>query len=213
MATKKLFREEPYKRRCEAVVTSLKGKEITLDQTIFFAFAGGQASDRGTIGGIPVKESKVVGDEIVYQLETEPPFKEGDKVTICLDYKRREKLMRLHSATHLVYFIFNEMVGNPELIGSNVSEEKGRLDYHYPENIAPLLIEIEKKVNTIIEQDWVIKTYPDEKKRDKWWWVCGKWKCPCGGTHVSSTKEIGEVRLKRRNIGAGKERIEIYVKS
>lgn len=42
-------------------------------------------------------------------------------------------------------------------------------------------------------------------------WVCGEIKMPCGGTHVKSTDEIGKVKLKRKNIGRGKERIEIRV--
>ena len=49
------------------------------------------------------------------------------------------------------------------------------------------------------------------EKPDLKWWHCEDWKMPCGGTHVKNTKEVGQIRLKRKNIGAGKERIEIYL--
>ncbi|MDO8656952.1 MAG: alanyl-tRNA editing protein, partial [Nanoarchaeota archaeon] len=47
---------------------------------------------------------------------------------------------------------------------------------------------------------------------DLWWWQCGEWKMPCGGTHPRTTGEIGALTLKRKNIGKGKERIEIFLK-
>lgn len=209
--TKKLFYEDSYKTECEASVGSMMGPEIVLDQTIFFAFSGGQASDSGTINDIAVKEAIISGEDIVYVLEQVPQFKEGDKVSIKIDWSKRNKIMRLHSAAHIVYFLFAEKTGIKKLIGSNIEENKARLDYEYPESIADMLPEIEKQANELSEQDIEIKTYPDESDPAKRWWECKKWKAPCGGTHVKSTKEIGKIQLKRKNIGSGKERIEIIL--
>jgi len=209
MPTKKLFREDPYQTECEAIVTSVAGSEVVLDQTVFFAFAGGQASDTGTIGDVPVSEARVSGDDIVYTLESPPRFREGDSVLVKIDPNRRNRLMRLHSAAHLVYCLFNRKTNEPQLIGSNVSHDKGRLDYQYPVSIKSLLPELEELVNQYFSQDNAITTYSDSRDPGKWWWTCEDWKIPCGGTHVRSAREIGPVRLKRKNIGAGKERIEI----
>jgi alanyl-tRNA synthetase len=60
--TKKLFWEDPYMTECTAKVTSVEGRKVKLDQTIFFAFCGGQESDKGTIGGINVLTATKLGD-------------------------------------------------------------------------------------------------------------------------------------------------------
>jgi len=211
MVTNRLFWEDPYKTECEANVMRTNDNEVVLDQTIFYAFSGGQASDVGIINDIPVKEAKKVGDDIVYVLETPPVFNEGDKVNVKIDWDNRYRLMKLHAASHIIYFIFQEKTGIKKLIGSNVTKDKGRLDYEHPESISELLPEIESKANEMFNQDEEIKVYPDETDPAKRWWECLGWKVPCGGTHVRSTKEIGNIRLKRKNIGSGKERIEIYL--
>ncbi|MEK6984409.1 MAG: alanyl-tRNA editing protein [Nanoarchaeota archaeon] len=209
--TKKLFYQDTQKTECEATVTGVMGPEIMLDQTIFFAFSGGQASDSGTINGIPVREAMASGENIIYVLEQMPTFKEGDKVIIKIDGDKRNKIMRLHSGIHIMHFLFIKKTGNPKLIGSNIDENKGRLDYQYPEPVSNILAEIEQKANEIFSQDIEIKTYPEENKPDYRYWECNGWKVPCGGTHPKSTKEIGKVQLKRKNIGSGKERIEVYL--
>jgi alanyl-tRNA synthetase len=115
----------------------------------------------------------------------------------------------LHSAAHIIHFIFAEKTGINKLIGSNIEENKARLDYEYSNSITEMLSDIEKEANIIFSQDIKIKTFPDSENENKRWWTCGEWKCPCGGTHIKSTKEIGKVQLKRKNCGSGKERIEI----
>ncbi|MCK4319026.1 alanyl-tRNA editing protein [Candidatus Micrarchaeota archaeon] len=207
----KLFREKPYLEETEAKVTSVNGNRITLDKTIFFAFTGGQASDSGIIGGIPVAEAKAQEKEIFYTLEKEQDFKEGDIVKIKIDAEKRSRIRRLHSAAHIVYMIFTDKTGIKKLIGSNVDEKKSRVDYEYPESISPMLIEIEEKVNEFLARGYEIKTYPSKENPDRWVWECNGVKMPCGGTHVRNTFEIGKIRLKRKNIGAGKERIEIML--
>jgi Ser-tRNA(Ala) deacylase AlaX len=212
MATKRLFWEDSYLDNCEATVIKVDDNEVILDQTIFYAFSGGQASDYGTINEIPVKEARKAGDDILYKLESPPGLKEGDKVNIKIDLENRLKLMKLHSASHLVYFLMEKKTGLKKIIGSNVTVDKGRLDYEYPEPISSLLPDVESMANELFNQDNDIKIYPDPKDPNKRWWECKGWKVPCGGTHVKNTNEIGNIRLKRKNIGSGKERIEIYLK-
>jgi|TARA_Y100000310_G_C20664043_1_gene806459 Ser-tRNA(Ala) deacylase AlaX len=207
----KLFWQDAYLKKCEAVVKSLNFKDITLDKTVLFAFSGGQASDKGTINGNQVLEALVSGEDIVYSLENEPDFKEGDSVKVVLDWENRYKLMKLHTAAHIVYYIFKEMSGQTKLIGSNITVEKSRIDYEMDTPVSEYFEKIQAKLDDIIAQDLEVKIYDDETEAGKRWWEVGEWKMPCGGTHVKKTGEIGKIRLKRKNIGAGKERIEIIL--
>ena len=59
--TKKLFWDDPYLTECTAKVTAINGTKVKLDQTIFYAFSGGQLSDEGTIGGLKVIEARKEG--------------------------------------------------------------------------------------------------------------------------------------------------------
>lgn len=68
MSVKKLFWVNPYQTELQTKVSSVDGNKVTLEDTIFFAFSGGQESDRGSIGGYEVLEAKKVGKEISYTL-------------------------------------------------------------------------------------------------------------------------------------------------
>ncbi len=216
MATEKLFWKDPAQTECEAAVTEVSGRTIKIDRTVFFAFSGGQESDDGTIGGIRVLEARKLGDkehiiDIEYVLEQGPPFRAGDRVTVRIDGQKRERLRKLHTATHLAYYFVAEHTGELPVIGSNVASDKARIDFAIPENIASMLPEAEARLNAFIAENHEIRREPDAKNPDLWWWFCGPWKMPCGGTHVWNTKEIGPVALKRKTKGAGKERVEIFV--
>ena len=201
-------------KECYAKVTAIEGNKVWLDQTIFFAFSGGQASDKGAINNINVLEAvKQSEDEIYYVLEKEPNFAVGDNVKVDIEWDYRYKIMKLHSAAHIVYYFFIEKAGEQKVIGSNISIDKARLDFAYNESVGPLLEGIQEKTNKTIDEGIDIKTFQDEKDPTRRLWECGKWLMPCGGTHVKNTKEIGQINLKRNNIGAGKERIEVTLVS
>ncbi|MBI4152155.1 alanyl-tRNA editing protein [Candidatus Woesearchaeota archaeon] len=214
--TQKKFWEDPYLTQCTATVTEINGPKVKLDQTIFFAFSGGQASDEGTIGGINVIEAVKQGDkeniiDIEYTLEKEPSFKVGEKVIIKIDPDRRRKLRNLHSAAHILYYLSQDFIGKVKIIGSNIAPEKARMDFLYEKPLNELIPQLETKMNAFITQNNPVTMKNDDSKSDLRWWTCSEWKMPCGGTHVRSSGEIGPVRLKRVNIGKGKERIEIFL--
>ncbi len=204
---RKLFHNDAYLNECEAEVVSAEGNVVKLNQTVFFAFSGGQMSDSGMIGGVNVVEARCEEEDIIYVLEKDEGLKVGDKVEVKIDAEKRDRVRRLHTAAHVVYLLFEEKTGIKTLIGSNVTDTKSRIDYSYGESISPMLPEIEEKANEIFSKDLEVKTF--DEGNGKRLWTCGDWKCPCGGTHVKSTKEVGKVKLKRKNIGAEKERIEI----
>ncbi|MEM5792994.1 MAG: phenylalanine--tRNA ligase subunit beta [Candidatus Aenigmatarchaeota archaeon] len=207
--TVELFYKDPYLRECKSKVLEIKGREVVLDRTIFFAFSGGQASDTGTIDGIRVVDVKKENGKIVHVLEVEPTFSIGNEVELKLDWERRYRIMKLHSAAHIVYYPLIEKTGNPTVIGSNVSSDKARIDILYDKPLTPIIKELEEEVNSVISRKLEIRTEDDNKVEGKRWWKCGDWNMPCGGTHVRNTSEIGLIKLKRKNIGAGKERVEI----
>ncbi|MFH0836360.1 MAG: alanyl-tRNA editing protein [Candidatus Micrarchaeota archaeon] len=205
--TRKLFWEDAYLRECDAKAASVDGNRVSLDQTIFFAFSGGQASDAGTINGINVVEAIANENDIAYVLAEAPSFKQGDSVKVEIDWNRRFTLMRLHSAIHVASLFFDEEHSEPKIIGSNVDPGKARIDYHYPESVSPLLPALEQKTNSFLAEGHEIKVYAGENNRRIW--ECASWKMNCGGTHVKNTGEIGKIKLKRKNTGAGKARIEL----
>ncbi len=212
--TIKLFGEDPYLTECTVTVTEINSNKVKLDRTIFFAFSGGQASDEGTIDGINVTEAVKQGDkeniiDIEYTLETEPTFKVGDLVTVKINPERRCKLRNLHSAAHLLYYLSEEFIGKVKIVGSNIAPEKARMDFLYEKPLNDVLPQLELRINNFISEKHEIIMKNDEEKPDLRWWTCGEWKMPCGGTHVKSANEIGSIKLKRVNIGKGKERIEI----
>ena len=214
---RKLFWEDAYLKECTAKVESINGNEVKLSQSIFFAFSGGQESDSGTIGGIPVKEARKDADGgITYVLENAPAFSSGQEVRVAIDWEKRYRIMKLHTAAHIVWFLFEKKTGVKTLIGSNVTNEKSRIDYEFPESVSSLLPELEKEANELIAKGAEIKTYydtgngqPGTGNSERRWWEMGEFKCPCGGTHLRNLKEIGALKLKRKNLGKGKERIEI----
>lgn len=210
--TERLFYQDPYMKEAEAKVEEINGKEVILDKTLFFSFSGGQASDNGEINGIKIEDVKKQDNKIVHVLEKEPDFKVGDTVKLKLNWERRYNLMKLHSAAHLIYYPFVKHLGKPKISGSNINEDKARIDFMYDSPLTEKIPLIEKEANEVISKRLDIETKPDKKEPEKRWWKCEQWKMPCGGTHVKNTSEIGKIKLKRKNIGKGKERIEIILK-
>jgi Ser-tRNA(Ala) deacylase AlaX len=207
----KAFWDDPYLTELEAVVTSVDHNYVTVDRTIAFAFAGGQESDTGTIGGYKIMQAEKNGKQIVYLLN-EHNLSVGDHVLISIDWNRRYKLMRLHFAAEVVLELITQHFSNPEKIGAHISEDKARVDFYWQGNISQTFHLIEKEIHQLVNSNLpIISTFSDPENEYRYWEVDGFAKVPCGGTHIKSTGEIGELLLKRNNIGKGKERIEIYL--
>jgi alanyl-tRNA synthetase len=206
--TEKLFYKDPYTREFEAEVVDIDGNKIILDRTAFYAESGGQPGDTGKIGDARVIDTVYEGGKITHVTESHN-IKKGDHVSCEVDWDRRYTIMRLHSAAHIVYEFFVQKWGKRKVIGSNISESKARLDFEMDDSITESLSDISEMVNEFIQQNNDITTENDPEKQDFRWWSCGEFRMPCGGTHVKSSGEIGRVMLKRKNIGKGKERVEV----
>ncbi len=221
MTTKALFREDTYANNVVAEVIAITPEGgIVLDGSIFYPTGGGQPGDSGRItwntGGLAVATTvKAEGDQIALvpaEPETLPPV--GAQVTQTLDWGRRHRHMRVHTALHLLSVVIPLPV-----TGGSISPEKGRLDFDMPE--APDNKEaLENELNRLIDQDlpvsedWItdaeLHANPEMVKTMSVQPPMGAGHVrlirigegrdqidlqPCGGTHVARLGEIGRVRL------------------
>ena len=210
--TKKIFWEDPYLTQLETHIATVKDNDITVEQTIFYALSGGQESDYGTIGNNRVLQARKEGKEIVYTLENSHGLKPGDQVRMNIDWERRYKLMRLHFAAEIVLELAYQNLDSIEKIGAHIAQDKARIDFKWDENISTVFPFIKKEALGIIEANQeIMSAFSDEEKEERYWEIRGFSRVPCGGTHLRKTGEIGEIELKRKNVGKNKERIEIYV--
>lgn len=213
MSCKKVFWENPYLTELNTTVTSVMGDTITVAETIFYAFSGGQQSDSGKINGYEVLEATKVGKEIYYKLSPEHKLCSGDLVHMTIDWQKRYRLMRLHFAAELVLEWVYQNYGHPEKVGANINEDKARVDFKWEGNISSIFTALESALTRLIHENHEITSaYSDLENEQRYWKILGFGKVPCGGTHIKTTGEIGAFKLSRRNIGGGKERIEITLK-
>ena len=233
--TEFVFREQSYLTSLDAVVEAvLEDGGVVLDRTIFYANSGGQPGDTGRIalaGGPMVPIVNTIhpeGDKrrIVHVPADGAPRPEpGDRVTLEIDWERRHRLMRMHTALHLATVVFPFPI-----TGAAVGEEKGRVDFDMPE--APTdLAERERRLNELVaanlpvSSEWIsdeellanpslIKTMtvrpPMGQGRVRLVRIGDIDLQPCGGTHVRGTAEIGPLKLgKIEKKGAQNRRITV----
>ena len=213
MTVKKLFWEDPYLKQCTATIMTVDGNRITLDQTIVFAFSGGQASDSGTIHGYAVLTAQKVAKEIIYEIDVSHDLQVGQQVNVVIDWDKRYRIMKLHFAAEIVLELMVQNFNNPKKIGANIMEEKARVDFEWCGNISEVLPLLQKKMEEIINSNApILSCFSDEEREIRYWEIKGFGKVPCGGTHIKNTGEMGTILLKRgKRLGANKERIEIYL--
>jgi misacylated tRNA(Ala) deacylase len=219
-ATMLLFRDDAYSATCQAQVLAVtpEGGIIT-DRTVFYAQGGGQPGDVGTIvrsnGERVAVTNTVYGadrSQVVHLVGAEAAsrFAEGDAVELALDWPRRFRRMRVHSALHLLSVVLPYPV-----TGGAIGDGDGRLDFDIPD--AGLdKTELTDKLNVLIGRDapvterWItdeeldanpglVKTMsvkpPRGSGRVRLVEIEGIDLQPCGGTHVRRTGEIGAVAI------------------
>jgi len=217
MPTKKLFWEDPYRREFDATVIRAEANRVVMDQTCFYARGGGQAADTGDIQGIRVVGVESEASDIVHILEKDAPFKAGDMVHGRVDWDRRYRIMRLHSAAHIVYYVMPKVFGESCKPASSglLDDQKERADYQFVEKLdREKLKQVEEEANRIIAEERAIVTWTDQDSESRFWKMDPFPVMACGGTHVRDSREIGRIVLERgKKPGKGKERIEISLVS
>lgn len=229
--SKALFLNDSYLRESPATVVSVKdGKYVTLDQTIFYPKGGGQPHDTGKmIRGPEIFNVVYVGKfsgEISHEVD-HVGLKTGDKVHSILNWERRYKLMRSHTAAHVLASLLNKGTG-ALITGNQLEEDHVRFDFNIEKFDRPLLEEYLAKANKLFATDVPVRWYelPREeamkipgvvKMADAFppdlpilriVEIVGIDKQADGGTHVGNLKEIGKVELvKTENKGKNNRRI------
>lgn len=208
--THKTFWDNPYQTELATRIASVDGNRVTLQATIFYAESGGQESDSGCIAGLPVLQAEKLGRDIVYSLPDGHGLHAGDAVAVRIDWPRRYRLMRLHFAAELTLETIYRDFDGVEKIGAHIGEHKARIDFALPQPITPQLAAIAAKVQALIDNDSaIVSAFSDVENERRYWEVPGYCRVPCGGTHLKHSGEVGRIALKRKNVGRGKERVEI----
>ena len=233
--TEFLFRSDSYLRTAPARVESLlPDGGIVLDRTIFYASSGGQPGDIGVLEAADGRRIAIAatvhpeGDKTrIAHVPAEGggPLSPGDEVTAVLDWDRRHRLMRMHTALHLLSVVFPFPV-----TGGSIGAEEGRLDFDIDGEVPPKE-EIEARLNALVAadhpvtQEWItddeLLAGPALVKTMKVKPPIGTGRVrlirigdidlqPCGGTHVRSTAEIGRLVIgKMESKGKQNRRVRI----
>ena len=221
--TQELYREEPYRAEAEASVERVDQRGIVVDRTNFYPRGGGQAGDAGSIvraDGTPIAIADTVKGEAPGEIVHVPaPGQEGalaglaagEKVSLRLDWTRRHRHMRFHTATHLLCAIVPHQTN-----GCSITAQYARLDFdmtepldreHLERELACLVSEAHE-VRTVWITDEELDAKPDLVRtmsvkpprgvgRVRLLEIDGVDLQPCGGTHVANTREIGALRISK----------------
>jgi misacylated tRNA(Ala) deacylase len=213
--TEALFREDSYLRECQATVVEAGPGSIVLDRTVFYPMGGGQPGDTGTIswdgGSVKINDTRY-GDAGAIRHLTDNDATIPDKgtaVTATLDWDRRYLHMRMHTALHLLGSLLQYGV-----TGGNISAAKSRLDFDMEDTVDKE--QVTAGIQALVAADhtlshrWItdeeldaqpdlVRTMSVQPPRG-----AGKVRLleiegvdlqPCGGTHLKSTGEVGQVRV------------------
>lgn len=219
--TEALFREDAYLAQTEAEVVAVNERGgIILDRSVFYATSGGQPGDTGRLtlaGGRAVDIAATITgetkDEIIHVPAADSGLKAGDRVKLAIDWERRLRLMRMHTACHLL-----TVVCPFPITGAAVSEDDSRVDFDIPdagftkEDVTGQLMELvraDQPVSTRWITDEELAANPTLVKSKNVRPPTGTGRIrlvligadgavdsqPCGGTHVRSTGEVGEIHI------------------
>lgn len=215
--TEELFREDARQTRCEARIVALDERGVRLDRTVFYPLGGGQAGDSGVLvladgRRITIADTrKGTGPgEILHVPAADADLAgvaAGDPVTAEIDWSRRHRHMRFHTATHLLCALVPHPVD-----GCSITADYARLDFHMTEpldkealtaGIARLVAEAHPVSQRWISEDeldanpGLVRSMsvqpPRGHGRVRVMEIEGVDLQPCGGTHVANTAEIGAV--------------------
>ena len=230
-----LFRDDPYQAEAEAVVVAHTAEgAIVLDRTVFYPTGGGQPGDSGHLlweaQKLPIATAvKVEGGIGLLPAEPIQMPAVGTMVRQVLDWNRRHRHMRVHTALHLLSVVIPLPV-----TGGQVGADKGRLDFAMPDPPSDMQA-IEDALNRLIDRDllvsetWItdeeLHANPGLVKTMSVMPPTGQGRVrlvriglgaaqvdlqPCGGTHVARTAEIGHVTLgKVENKGRQNRRVSL----
>jgi misacylated tRNA(Ala) deacylase len=234
VSTELLFLRDAYLREFTATVTAVDAGQhrVALDRTAFYFTSGGQPHDTGSLGpGRMVTEVRKDGGEVWHTVSGELPAV-GEVVEGSVDWERRHRLMRTHTALHVLCGVIWNEYGKP-VTGGNMEPLSARMDFEFdplPEGFGAT---VEARVNEELAADRAIEVsflgrdvavadpdlirtkvnlVPESVSEIRVVDIVGLDKQADGGTHVSSTAEVGKIRVvKTESKGKANKRIRIEV--
>ncbi|MFA6035395.1 MAG: alanyl-tRNA editing protein AlaXM [Candidatus Micrarchaeia archaeon] len=231
MKTKLLYFEDSYLKEFDAAVVEVKGTAIMLDATAFYYTSGGQPCDTGKIvaGGTEyqVAEVKKENGEIWHYLDKEPAFAAGASVHGAIEWEKRYKLMRMHTAAHVLAGGFLNQQG-ALITGNQLGVEETRFDFSLEQFDRAKFEELVEQANAKLAEGLEVKTYtmPREEALKMPGMVklanalppaisvlrivdIGGFEVQAdGGTHVKNSRECGKIKILRlENKGKNNRRL------
>ena len=216
--TEKLYHRDAYLQEFEAAVTNTLEGWVALDRTAFYPGGGGQPSDQGKIvredDTFLVAKAKTEAGEIWHAIDSEG-LQKGDVIAAYLDWPNRYKLMRTHTAMHILCGVIWRDYG-ASVTGGNMTPGRGRMDFEFERMQKELVEEIESKINVEVtaarsitadvlprEQAFeipdLIRTkinlLPEGIQQVRVVEIEGLDLQADGGTHVGNTSEVGRIRV------------------
>ena len=229
----KIFEKDAYIKEFESEITEInkENKTVKLENTAFYARSGGQPGDIGEMEldgkTIIVKDTIKEENSIVHIVEDLKNLENGKKIKGLINWEKRYRHMKMHSALHLLCSIIPL-----DVTGGQIGFEKSRLDFNDPNKIMNKE-EVDEKINNIIKENHkitnelidskildekpeIVRTMSVKPPRTQ-----GKIRLvkigdidlqPCGGTHVLTTNEIGTVFVSKiENKGRMNRRVNIKI--
>ncbi len=215
-----LFQTDSYLRRFEATVTGVDPERgaVALDRTAFYPGGGGPPDDWGVLEAegrsLPVVGASRAGDEVWHRVEGEPAAV-GARVEGSVDWERRYRLMRTHTALHLLCGVVWRDYG-AQVTGGTMEPLRGRLDFEFENLTRALVDEIEARLNSEVEASREVRVrilpreeafripdlirtrvnlLPPSLAEIRTVEIRGLDLQADGGTHVANTREVGRIRI------------------
>lgn len=226
-----LYLDDTYLKECDATVTTVSdSRYIILDQTVFYPKGGGQINDVGEMtrdGEVfnVVYVGKFSG-EVSHEVDR-PGLKVDDRVCCKIDWNRRYKMMRSHTAAHVLITILCNKT-NALVTGNELTLEKSRFDFNLENFDRDIFMSCIDEANEIFKKDVPVKTYelpreealkipgmvkmaealPPQVSKLRIVEIEGIDKQADGGTHVRNLREVGQIEfLKAENKGKNNRRV------
>ena len=234
--TELICASDAYLRSFDATVVEIApGGEVVLDRTAFYPTGGGQPHDTGTLTwdgqAANVVEVRKAGGQVLHTVEgAAPPV--GARVHGEIDWDRRYRLMRHHTALHSMSGVIYQLYGST-VTGGQMYVDRARMDFEMPDLSPERLKTIEERTNGLMAEGHpvsvrvlpreeafqipdLIRTkvnlLPEGIQQIRVVNIEGIDQQADGGTHVANTREVGSVRIVRsENKGKGNKRVEIVL--
>ncbi|MFH1409301.1 MAG: alanyl-tRNA editing protein AlaXM [Nanoarchaeota archaeon] len=226
-----LYFQDSYLKEFSAKVIACEGNKIALDQSAFYPTGGGQPHDEGSLimkeRSFTVVDTRKEGGKTIHEIDKEG-LSVGDDVSGELDWERRYRLMRMHTAAHLLSSLIHKATG-AMITGNQLGLEKSRIDFALNDFDRRRLAEWSEEANELLAQELQVNTsfmpreealkipelvklkmfLPEHIRTVRIVEIPGVDIQACGGTHLKNIGEIGKIQF----VGAenkGKNNRRVY---